>query len=212
MMENIRFLTVEGNIGVGKTSLAMQLAETFGAQVILEQFAENPFLELFYRQPSQYAFPVEMFFLVERFQQMQAIAQSGRLFTETFISDYIFDKSRLFARANLSGEEFRLYNRFAGLLGQALTAPDLLIYLHAPAELLIKNIQRRGRSFESRLSLDYLKRIQQAYFSYFNLPHAFPILILDVSNIDFVNRRTDYENILRQIAQAPDSGISKVIL
>src|SRR5215831_7055332 len=118
MMENIRFLAIEGNIGVGKTSLATQLAETFQAQLILEQFAENPFLELFYRQPRQYAFPVEMFFLVERFQQLQSVAQSGGLFSKITVSDYLFDKSKLFARANLTDEEFRLYNRFADALGK----------------------------------------------------------------------------------------------
>jgi deoxyguanosine kinase len=211
-MENLRFLTIEGNIGAGKTSLAMQLAETFGAQLILEQFAENPFLELFYRQPRQYAFPVEMFFLVERFQQLQSGAQGGGLFSKMTISDYLFDKSKLFARANLSDEEFRLYSRFAEALGKTFISTDLLVYLHAPAELLMRNIRRRGRSFENYISLDYLKRIQQAYFSYFKLQHGFPILILDVSNVDFVNRREDYEHIAGLIRDAPSTGIHKVIL
>lgn len=186
-----RHVVVEGSIGAGKTSLATRLAADFGAKLILEQFAENPFLPLFYEQPQRYAFPVELFFLAERYQQLRDAARQPDLFANLLISDYLFVKSALFASINLKGDELLLFQRLASLLQAALPDPDLVIYLHAPTEKLLQQIQQRGRAYEQRISADYLSQIQQRYLQYFK-GCRFPVLIVDTTHLDFVADERHY--------------------
>src|SRR6185503_548784 len=162
-----RFITIEGNIGAGKTSLAKMLANDFSGKLILEQFADNPFLPHFYKNPKQYAFPLELFFLAERYQQLNDEAASPDLFNSFVVTDYLFAKSHLFASINLEEEEMKLFKRLAMIMQSSLPDPELLVYLHSPVKKLMENISIRGRSYEKDISEDYLQRIQDAYFDFF---------------------------------------------
>ncbi len=206
------YLTIEGNIGAGKTSLCKKLAEDFNGKMILEQFADNPFLPNFYRNPSQYAFPLELFFLAERYQQLKDVAASKDLFSSYIISDYLFAKSHLFAGINLSPEEFRLFQRLSQIIQAALPEPDLLLYLHSPVSVILDNIAKRGRPYEKDITGAYLERIQKAYFDYFKtLPHL-RIVVLDISNINFVENQADYQRIIEILKSDHPAGVSMLTL
>src|SRR5438270_1237078 len=155
------FVTIEGNIGAGKTTLANLLSKHFDARLILEQFADNPFLPKFYESPQQYAFPLELFFMAERFKQLKDLIQQKDLFQNITISDYLFTKCLLFAKINLPDDEFRLYQRLFEIVHQQLVQPDILIYLHSPISKLQQNIKKRNRSYEQKIADDYLFRIQE---------------------------------------------------
>lgn len=179
------FITIEGNIGAGKTTLAHLLSKHYNARLVLEQFADNPFLPRFYENPKQYAFPLELFFMAERFKQLKDLLQQKDLFQNITISDYIFTKCLLFARINLPEDEFRLYQRLFEIIHQQLVQPELLIYLHAPVSKLQQNIKKRNRSYEQKIPDDYLFSIQETYTHYIK-QHNIKTLFVDASNADFL--------------------------
>lgn len=190
-----RFITIEGNIGAGKTTLAHLLSKSLNARLVLEEFAENPFLEKFYQNPDQYAFSVELFFMAERFKQMKNLVNQQDLFQHVTISDYLFTKCLLFAKVNLPDDEFRLYQKLFEILHQQLVQPDLLIYLHAPLQTLQENIRKRNRSFEQNIKDDYLFNIQQTYTHYIK-QHNVKTLYVDASQADFLGNELHIETIL----------------
>ncbi len=182
---NYHFITIEGNIGAGKTTLAHLLSKHFNARLILEKFADNPFLPKFYEDPSKYAFPLELFFMAERFKQLKELLQQRDMFQKLTISDYLFTKCLLFAKVTLPEDEFRLYQRLFDIIHQQLIQPDLLIYLHAPVTKLQANIKKRNRSYEQNIADEYLFNIQETYTHYIK-QHNIKTLIIDASNADFV--------------------------
>jgi deoxyadenosine/deoxycytidine kinase len=181
-----KFITIEGNIGAGKTTLAGLLANKLNARLVLEEFADNPFLAKFYENPAQYAFSVELFFMAERFKQLKDLLSQQDLFQNVTVSDYLFTKCLLFAKVNLPVDEFRLFQRLFEMMQPQLLQPDLLIYLHAPVNKLQENIKKRNRSYEQNIKDDYLFEIQQTYTRYIK-QHSFKTLFLDASNVDFLN-------------------------
>lgn len=182
---NYHFITIEGNIGAGKTTLAHLLSRHFNARLILEEFADNPFLPKFYENPTQYAFPLELFFMAERFKQQKDFLQQKDLFQSLTVSDYLFTKCLLFAKLNLPDDEFRLYQRLFEIIHQQMVQPDLLIYLHAPVSRLKDNIKKRNRPYEQNIQDEYLFNIQQTYTHYIR-QHNLKTLFIDASNADFL--------------------------
>ena len=182
---NQHFITIEGNIGAGKTTLAHLLARHYNARLILEQFADNPFLPKFYQNPAQYAFPLELFFMAERYKQLKELVHTGDLFQTTTISDYLFTKCLLFARVNLPEQEYRLYQKLFEIIDIQLVRPELLIYLHAPVSRLQANIRKRNRSYEQAIPDEYLLNIQETYTQYIK-QHSIRTIFIDVSNADFL--------------------------
>ena len=189
------FITIEGNIGAGKTTLAHLLSKRFNARLVLEQFADNPFLPKFYENPQQYAFPLELFFMAERFKQLKELIQQKDLFQTLTITDYLFTKCLLFAKINLSEDEFRLYQRLFDIMYQQLIQPEILIYLHAPVSKLQQNIKKRNRSYEQNIPDDYLFNIQQTYTHYIR-QHNIKTLFVDASNADFLTNEKHLQVIL----------------
>jgi deoxyguanosine kinase len=183
---NYHFITIEGNIGAGKTTLAHLLSRHYNARLVLEQFADNPFLPKFYENPSQYAFPLELFFMAERYKQLKELAHTKDLFQQITISDYLFTKCLLFAKVNLPEEEFRLYQKLFEIIHQQIIQPDLLIYLHAPVNKLQSNIKKRKREYELSISDEYLFNIQETYTHYIK-QHNIKTLFIDASNADFLS-------------------------
>jgi deoxyguanosine kinase len=199
------FITVEGNIGAGKTTLSHLLAKHYNARLILEQFADNPFLPKFYENPKQYAFPLELFFMAERFKQLKELLQQRDLFQSVTISDYLFTKCLLFAKVNLPDDEFSLYQRLFDIIHQQLVQPDILIYLHAPVTKLQQNIKKRGRSYEQRIPDDYLFSIQETYTHYIR-QHHLKTLIVDASNADFLTNERHLQVIIEALEKEYDQG------
>jgi deoxyadenosine/deoxycytidine kinase len=191
------FITIEGNIGAGKTTLAHLLSKHYNARLVLEQFADNPFLPKFYENPQQYAFPLELFFMAERFKQLKDLIQQKDLFQNLTISDYLFTKCLLFAKINLSEDEFRLYQRLFDIMYQQLIQPEILIYLHAPVQKLQLNIKKRNRPYEQNIANEYLFSIQETYTHYIR-QHNMKTLFVDASNADFLSN----ENHLKAITNA----------
>jgi len=179
------FITVEGNIGAGKTTLSHLLAKHYNARLVLEEFADNPFLAKFYEQPKQYAFPVELFFMAERYKQLKDMVHSKDLFQSITVSDYLFTKCLLFAKVNLPEEEFRLYQKLFDIIHQQLVFPDIIIYLHAPVQKLQQNIRKRNRSYELNIPDEYLFSLQETYTSYIK-QHNITTIFIDASNADFL--------------------------
>ncbi|MGY6561932.1 MAG: deoxynucleoside kinase [Luteibaculaceae bacterium] len=201
-----KYIAIEGNIGAGKTTLTRMLAEHFNANIVLEEFADNPFLEGFYSNPEKFAFPVETFFLAERFKQLSSLKVGGDLFAPFTVSDYFIFKSLIFAQETLNSTEFDLYKRIFEILVGQLPKPDLLIYLYNTPDQLKRNIIKRGRSYEQDIDFTYLDRIQQGYLRYFSNVYSFPVIILDTANLDFVKNRTDFELILKLLDQNYPNG------
>ncbi len=192
---NYHFVTVEGNIGAGKTTLAHLLARHYNARLILEQFADNPFLPKFYENPAQYAFPLELFFMAERYKQLKELVQIDDLFQTITISDYLFTKCLLFARVNLPEQEYKLYQKLFEIMSAQLVQPELLIYLHAPVSKLQVNIRKRNRSYEQAIPDEYLLNIQETYTQYIRQHHIRTIFI-DVSNADFLGNKAHLQVVL----------------
>ena len=180
-----QFITIEGNIGAGKTTLSNILAQKLNAKLILEEFADNPFLSKFYENPQQYAFPVELFFMAERYKQLKEMIHTKDLFQSITVSDYLFTKCLLFAKVTLPDEEFRLYQKLFDIIHQQLTFPDILIYLHAPIKKLQENIKKRNREYEQNISNEYLFDLQETYTSYIK-QHNIKTIFIDASNADFL--------------------------
>jgi deoxyguanosine kinase len=199
------FITIEGNIGAGKTTLANLLAKHFDARLVLEQFADNPFLPKFYEDPKQYAFPLELFFMAERFKQLKDMVGQKDLFQSVTITDYLFTKCLLFARVNLPEDEYRLYQRLFDIILQQLVQPELLIYLHAPVSKLQSNIAKRGRPYEQNIPDDYLFSIQETYTHYIR-QHNMRTLVVDVSNADFLYNEQHFQTILDALDRDYEEG------
>ncbi|ANE52770.1 deoxynucleoside kinase [Flavisolibacter tropicus] len=199
------FVTIEGNIGAGKTTLAHLLAKHYNARLILEQFADNPFLPKFYESPKQYAFPLELFFMAERFKQLKEIIQQNELFQSVTISDYLFIKSLLFAKVTLPEDEFRLYQRLFDIIHQQLVQPDILIYLHAPVTKLQSNIRKRNRPYEQRIPDEYLFNIQETYTHYIK-QHNTKTLFVDASEADFLNNEKHLQAIIEALDKEYPEG------
>jgi deoxyguanosine kinase len=212
-MEDLRFLVIEGNIGAGKTTLATRLSEELNAKLILEQFAENPFLPKFYAEKEKYSFPLELSFLADRYSQIKKEVLQPELFKTMMISDYYFTKSAIFAQNTLQIDEYRLFRRLFNIVFESLPKPDLYVYLHVSVENLIKNIKKRGRDYEQQMDPQYLETIQQGYFEYFRQVTQFPVVIIDTNKINFVDHPEDYA-LLKQVILQKDfkSGINRVIL
>lgn len=199
------FITVEGNIGVGKTTLAEILANHFNAKLVLEEFAENPFLSKFYEDQQQYAFPLELFFMAERYKQLKDIVNTKDLFQKVTISDYLFTKCLLFAKVNLLEEEFRLYQKLFDIIHQQLIFPDILIYLHAPVQRLQENIKKRNRTYEQSIADEYLFNIQETYTSYIK-QHNIKTIFIDASNADFLGNEKHVQVVLDALEKDYENG------
>ena len=199
-MRNLYYIAIEGPIGVGKTSLVNLLGEELSARTILEQFEENPFLADFYDDPERFAFQTQLFFLLQRYQQQQELRQVD-IFHNLLITDYMFVKDRLFASLNLNEKEMPLYETVANLLERNVINPDLVLYLQADTDTLMKNIHKRKRSFEKNMSRDYIDALNQVYNEYFFRYQDTPLLIINTNNIDFVNNKKDLEEIINIVRQ-----------
>ena len=199
------FIAVEGNIGAGKTTLSQLLSQHYNAKLMLEEFAENPFLAKFYENPKQYAFPLELFFLAERFKQQQDLIKTADLFQSVTISDYLFTKCLLFAKVNLPEEEYKLYHKMYDVFSQQLTQPDVLIYLHAPVNKLQSNIKKRNRKFEQSIPDEYLFKLQETYTSYIK-QHNIKTIFVDASNADFLYNEAHFKLITDALEKDLEEG------
>lgn len=203
-MRNLNYIAIEGPIGVGKTSLAKLLSKRLSAKLILEKFEENPFLSEFYNDPTRFAFQTQLFFLLQRYQQQQDIRQVD-MFHNLLISDYMFIKDRLFASLNLDDKEMNLYDSIANMMERNVINPDLIIYLQADTATLMKNIDKRGRNFESNISYEYINELNEIYTEYFFRYNDTPLVIINTNNIDFVHNPDDLDQVIQYIKQ-PVSG------
>jgi deoxyguanosine kinase len=195
-----RYVVVEGPIGVGKTSLARRLGNSFGCELVLEQDAENPFLERFYRDPKSVAFQTQLYFLFQRARQLQDIRQAD-LFEKVRVADYMLDKDRLFARLTLDEQEYALYEQVYARLAIDAPAPDLIVYLQAPVDVLLDRIARRGIAYEQQIERRYLERLNDAYARFFLEFDAAPLLIVNAADIDPLGSEADYEGLLAEVVR-----------
>ncbi len=196
-----RYIAIEGPIGVGKSSLAKILAQKYGSRLVREEVAGNPFLERFYENPRKYAFQTQLFFLLSRYRQQREVAQ-GDLFESGLVCDYILAKDKIFALINLEDDEVSLYESIYKLLASALPKPDLVIYLQARPEVLLSRVRKRGIAYERNISLDYLRTLSDAYNEYFFHYNETPLLVVNTSEIDFVESPRDLEHLVREVKSA----------
>jgi len=192
------YIAVDGPIGVGKTAVVERLAERLDATTILEEWGQNPFLKSFYDGAQSAAFQVELFFLLSRYRQQQELRQRS-LFNQVTIADYVFEKSKLFAFLNLDDSELLIYEKLYSLLAETVPRPDLVVYLQAPTEVLLRRIRTRGRPEEARLSEEYLAEVNRAYNHYFFHYTATPLLVVNTTDVDFVSRTEDVDDLLKQV-------------
>ncbi len=197
-MDELKYIAIEGVIGSGKTSLAKKIAAKLEANILLEQFELNPFLKDFYRDRGRFAFQTQMFFLVNRFKQQQEIFQEN-IFSDTLVSDYLFDKDKIFAYLNLTKEELKLYQSLFPIFSTKIRKPDLVIYLQSNVDRLVYNIKHRKREIETYITRQYLEELSEAYNIFFFKYDATPLLIIDTTELDFINSKTDLEEIFKQI-------------
>ncbi len=208
-----RYIAVEGNIGAGKTSFTKMVNNEYDCRLILEQFADNPFLPLFYENPKRYAFTVELFFMTERYKQLEeSLLVQQSLFSDFTISDYVFIKTLIFARKNLEEKEYKLFQQLFTTLQNNFPNPDLLVYLHRNVDVLLSNIKKRGRDFEKNISREYLYNIQDSYFEYFRNIVSFPVLVIDLGDIDFIADKRSYDILKSIIAKPYTPGVHRVKL
>ena len=193
-----RYIAIEGPIGVGKSSLAKLLSQKFGSRLVKEDVAHNPFLERFYENPRKYAFQTQLYFLLSRYRQQKELAQ-GDLFESGVVCDYILAKDKIFALINLEDDEVSLYESIYKLLVSTLSRPDLVIYLQARPEVLLSRVRKRGIAYERNISLDYLKTLSDAYNEYFFHYNETPLLVVNTSEIDFVESARDLEHLVREV-------------
>ena len=199
MNMKFNFIVIEGNIGSGKTSLSKKIAQDFNGKIILEEFADNPFLPKFYKDAEQNAFPLELFFMAERFRQLSSENIESDLFSEFSIADYSFFKSKLFAQNNLKEDELNLFNKLYSIMFSSVKKPDLLVYLHSDIKRLQANIKERGRKYEQEIKDKYLKDIENKYFDYLKKQTNFQVLMLDVSKVNFMEDEKIYNQIINEI-------------
>ncbi len=211
-MRSLRYdyIVIEGNIGTGKTSLATKISKDFNTRLILERFADNPFLPKFYENRPRYAFPLELSFLADRYQQLKDELSNQELFQQQTVSDYLLSKSLIFASITLKDVEVDLYQRLFHIINPHLPKPDLLVYLHKDVSRLQENIQKRGRDYEQNIEDDYLKQLEQGYWDFFKQQNNLRILVIDTNAVDFVNNETEYKSILDLINKEYAPGIHRV--
>jgi deoxyadenosine/deoxycytidine kinase len=209
---NYNYIAIEGCIGAGKTTLAEMLATDFNAELILERFADNPFLAKFYKDPTHYAFPLEMTFLTDRYQQLKNLLSKRDLFTDLVVADYFIDKCAIFSKNNLQQDEYNLFLKVYEIISGFLPKPDLIIYLYNSSENLLKNIAKRGRDYEQEIQAEYLESIQENYFTFFKQRAQCPTLIIEANELDFVHNTADYEKIKTLLQQQYAPGVHRIIL
>jgi deoxyadenosine/deoxycytidine kinase len=194
----LRHIAIEGVIGAGKTTLAQMVAENLGGRLVLERFEENPFLPKFYEDPERYSFQTQIFFLLSRYKQQQEFFQAD-LFHDFVVTDYIFEKDKIFAYLTLADEELRLYETLLAAIEKNIPTPDLVVYLQCSVERLMSNIRSRGRKMEEKMSEEYIRDLNEAYNYFFFRYKASPLLIVRATDIDFVNKKDDFEELLGQV-------------
>lgn len=203
---DVRHIAIEGVIGAGKTTLATMLGDMLGGNVVLEKFEENPFLKDFYRDPDRFAFQTQIFFLLTRYKQQRELFQAD-LFHRFLITDYIFEKDKIFAYLTLQDQELKLYETLVSSIEHSIPTPDVVVYLQSNVPRLMQNIKRRGRSYESAMSEEYIKDLNEAYNYFFFRYRATPLLIVNGTEIDFVNNREDFESLVSQIFRPNRSAV-----
>ena len=210
---NYNYITIEGTIGAGKTTLASRIADEFNGKLVLEEFEadKNPFLPKFYKEPDKYAFQLEMTFLALRFQQLKDKLANLDLFHDFIISDYYVAKSLIFSRNNLQEDEYQLFSRFFNIIFANMPKPELMVYLYLDVDHLQHNIRKRGRSYEQEISNEYLENVQQGYFNFIKQQqNDMRILVLDTNRLDFVAHEEDYRQIVEAINQPYDIGVHRI--
>ena len=198
-LKKLNYIAIEGNIGAGKTTLATKIAEDCNAKIILERFADNPFLPKFYKDQNRYAFPLEMSFLADRYQQLSDDLAQFDLFKDFVVADYHIFKSQIFAKVTLQEDEFRLYKTMFDIIYKEMPKPDLYVYLYQNTNRLLANIKKRGRSYEQEISSNYLEKINQGYLEYIKSQTDINVLIIDISDLDFIKNQEDYIFIMNEI-------------
>jgi deoxyguanosine kinase len=207
------YVVIEGNIGAGKTTLASRISDQFNAHLILEKFADNPFLPKFYSDPGKYSFPLELSFLASRYKQLKEELVPQDLFKSFSVADYYFMKSLVFAASTLTGDEYNLYRQIFYIIYGSLPKPDIYVYLHLSPERLMENIKKRGRNYEQSITKDYLQKIQDSYFAFFKQDPENKYLVIDINDIDFVANENHYSKIIDTIFfDNYPVGLNKVIL
>lgn len=204
------YIAIEGNIGAGKTSLAKMISENNNAKLILEQFADNPFLPKFYENPSKYAFALELSFVAERYRQLTEQLSKQDLFKSFTISDYFINKSLIFAQKTLEKDEFTLFAKLFNIIYTNIPKPDLFVFLYVETERLLYNINIRGRAYEQNIQKDYLEKIQSGYIEFIKQQPQLRILILDINKLDFVNNKEDYQHLISTIDQEYPIGVTRI--
>lgn len=209
---DMQFLVIEGNIGAGKTTLARKIAEDFNAKLVLEQFADNPFLPKFYEDQDRYSFPLELSFLADRYKQLKKEILNLDLFHSFLVADYYFSKTSIFAQNTLKEDEYRLFRQIFDIVSENIPKPSLYVYLHADTEKLFRNIKKRGRDYEKNIKADYLEKIKTGYFNFFKNSKKFPILIIDTNNLDFVENTDHYQQLKEVIFNSDYKlGVNRLI-
>ncbi len=207
------YVVIEGNIGAGKTTLATRISEEFNARLILEHFADNPFLPKFYNDPDKYSFPLELSFLASRYNQLKEELVPQDLFKTFTVADYYFMKSLVFAASTLTGDEYNLYRQIFYIIYGSLPKPDIFVYLHLSPERLLQNIEKRGRNYEKSITKEYLQKIQDSYFTFFRQNPDNKYLVIDVENIDFVVNSSHYDRVIDAIFRVEyPAGMNTLIL
>lgn len=210
---DLNYIVIEGNIGAGKTTLSKMIAKEYNAKLILEQFADNPFLPKFYKEPDKYSFQLELSFLAERYQQLNQDLTSRDLFKPFTVADYYFMKSLIFARATLKEDEYNLYRQIFNIIYKSIPKPDLYVYLHIDVTNLKKNIAKRGRDYEKEIDAAYLTKIQEGYFDFFRQQNDIKYLVIDSNNMDFVENQEDYAKVKELIFEGNYSvGINRITI
>lgn len=209
----MQFLIIEGNIGAGKSTLSGMIAKDYNAKLVLEQFADNPFLPKFYKDKERYSFPLELSFLADRYKQIKDEVLNLDLFHPFMVADYYFAKTSIFAQNTLKDDEYHLFRTIFDIVFESMPKPDLYVYLHSDSKRLMSNIKLRGREYEQNMDPAYLEKIKDGYFHFFKQVNSFPILIIDTNNIDFVQNPEDYQRLKTAIFKSDYKlGINRLIL
>ncbi len=206
------YIAIEGNIGSGKTTFCKKVASEHNCKLILEEFDDNPFLPYFYKDPERFAFTVELFFMTERYKQMQRSLLAQDMFTDFTLADYAFIKTLLFARQNLPENEYKLFQKMFSPLDHTFPKPDLLVYFHRSVDILQQNIAKRGREYEKGITDDYLLKVQNSYFEYFRNIISIPVLIIDLNTINFENNERNYLEVKHLLTKKYNPGVHRVTL
>lgn len=207
-----KYIAIEGNIGAGKTTLAQLLSEVYNGKLILEEFEENPYLPKFYSNPEKYALQLETSFLLDRYKQLNTILSEPNIFNDFVIADYMLSKSLLFSKVNLNTGDYKLYSTFFDIIQKKLPKPEIIFYLHADTDQLKKNIQKRGRSYEQNINRYYLGKIERIYFEYFKQNAQLKVVIIDVTNIDWISNMYAYESLLNVFEKQYPLGMNYISL